>query len=158
MSDFQDIAPVQIHTIYLIDDSDDEAFLAQRLIKRANIQVAIKAFVSPAEFLDHVKSDADFHEQSSLVIVDLYLELEMGTEVISQFSALYPKLIVGMSTGSEDPRDRHRALESGACFFSGKPLDRSCFESICTQVLSLDFVETDDGVSMFRRMDLPPLP
>ncbi len=158
MSDSQDTTPVQIHTIYLIDDSDDEAFLAERLIKRANIRVAIRAFASPAEFIAHVKTDAEFQEHSSLVIVDLYLELEVGTEVISQLSALYPKLIVGMSTGSEDPRDRRRALESGACFFSGKPLDRNCFESICTQVENLDFIETDDGISMFHRTNLPPPP
>jgi|GEM_PF-1842082 len=149
MSESLDTEQVQIQAVYLIDDSDDEAFLAKRLIKRANLQLTIKAFPTLARFFEYAENTPDVLVARSLMIVDLYLDLELGTDVIPRVVATCPMLIVGMSTGSEDPRDRQKALESGAWFYVGKPLDGACIESICKQVNGLELHQSNEGLCMF---------
>jgi len=153
MSELSGTERVQINTVYLIDDSDDEAFLAKRLIKRANLQLAIEVFPTLARFFAYTRSAPDVLVNRSLMIVDLYLDLELGTDVIPRVISTCPMMIVGMSTGSVDPRDRRKALESGARFYVGKPLDGACIESICEQINGLELSQTDEGLYMFYRAD-----
>lgn len=150
MSDSRAIAVSRIDTVCLIDDSEDEAFLAQRLLKRENIQVAVESFHSLEQFSEYAASDPNYSTANVMLIVDLYLGIELGTDVISRATKSYPGLIVGMSTGSCDPEVQDKAMKSGAWFYVGKPLDRTCLESICHQIESLSLVTADSGAFLLR--------
>ena len=145
MSDSLANAGSRIDTICLIDDSDDDAFLAQRLLKRENVQVAVESFHSLEQFSEYAASNPNYSTANAMLIVDLYLGIELGTDVISRATESYPGLIVGMSTGSCDPGVQDKAMKSGAWFYVGKPLDRTCLVSICHQVESLSLVTSDSG-------------
>ncbi len=150
MSDSLANAASRVDTICLIDDSDDEAFLAQRLLKRENIQVTVESFHSLEQFNEYTASHPNFSTAHAMLIVDLYLGIDLGTDVIPRITATYPGLIVGMSTGSCDPGDQDKAMESGAWFYVGKPLDHACLESICNQVDTLSLATSDSGAFLLR--------
>ncbi len=143
----------KIQTIYLIDDSDDEIFMARTFFKRQKIGADLVAFTNLDAFYHALETDPAFEADGSLVVIDLNLTVCKGTEGVAHIRTLEGgrEMLVGISTGSEDPADLLQALDAGADFFVGKPLDRKTIHKIVASVPALSSLDDPDGALMLYR-------
>lgn len=147
MDDLSHAHQQAIQSLILIDDSDDEAFLVNRLLKRCKLEATFKAFHSIEDFQQFTAASTpeEFDAGSTLLVIDLFLHSARGTDALPELIAQFPQLPLGISTGSDDPDDRADAFASGAWFFVGKPLDRACLTEICSQAAPLHLEDTSEG-------------
>ena len=143
----------EIKKIYFVDDSDDEIFMAKIFFKRQNIGPEFQAFTSLEELYDFLNNDPSFDPDTSICVLDMNLTMSKGTEGVTHIRAskIGQQLMLGISTGSEDPADRLSAKEAGADFFVGKPLDRATIEAICDSVPKLSRTGNEDEVLKIYR-------
>ena len=140
------MATTRITTIYLVDDSDDEIFMANIFFKKQNIGANLIAFSRLEQLYEALLAEDDLNTRQIMIVIDLHLTVCKGTEGIVQLRRMEfgDALLMGISTGSEDPADRLHALSVGADFFVGKPLDRTTLLAIADSVPSLTPQE-DEG-------------
>lgn len=143
----------QIQTVYLIDDSDDEIFMAKTFFKRQKIAAKLIAFTNLDAFYEAMVDDPTFEPDTSLVVIDLNLTVCKGTEGVAHIRTMDAgkDILMGISTGSEDPADLLHAMDAGANFFAGKPLDRKTIEKIVASVPHLSSQEDPDGALLLFR-------
>ncbi len=134
------MATRKIKTIYLVDDSDDEIFMAKIFFQRQRIGPHLITFSRLEQLYETMENSPDFEPERSLIVIDLNLTVCKGTEGIIQIRGMKAgsNVLAGISTGSEDPADRQLASDAGADFFVGKPLDRAALLTIadCTPKLT----------------------
>lgn len=143
----------RIKTIYLVDDSDDEIFIANILMKRQKVRAELISISTLEKLYEEVGNQSRFSPLQSLVVVDLNLTVCKGTDGIIHLRNMEvgPQILIGISTGSEDPADRLLAFEAGADFFAGKPLDRATLMTIVQSVPKLTASEDEaGGLELFR--------
>lgn len=121
----------KIRKVVLVDDSEDEIFMAKIFFKRQKIDAELEAFTHLDGLFSAIKQP-DFNMMDTLIVIDLNLTVCKGTEGIEKIRSLSQgkDALVGISTGSEDPADKISAIEAGADFFVGKPLDRNTLLNI----------------------------
>jgi len=140
------LVTTRISKIYLVDDSDDEIFMAKIFFKKQNIGAELTAFSRLELLYEAIFEDPAFNLRQTMLIIDLNLTVCKGTEGIIHIRNLEKdqRFLMGISTGSEDPADRHHALSVGADFFVGKPVDRATILAIADSVPNLTPQE-DEG-------------
>ncbi len=138
----------RIEHIYLVDDSDDEIFMARIFFERQKIGAVLTSFTGVEDLYGAVQSGSGFDPATTLIVIDLNLTVCKGTEGVAHIRKMDvgPEVLIGISTGSEDPADRLLALEAGADFFVGKPLNRDSLKAIAQSVPHLEVQEGEDGV------------
>lgn len=143
----------QVEEIYFIEDSSDEIFLTEMLLANERVDLGLCHVASLEEFWRHLETKPS--PLPEIVLVDLNLPHIKGSKIIEELlkSHFNPHLIVGICTGSDDPKDRQDCLNAGAHFFVGKPLDLECLAKICAHIESLSLKIEDDGsISLYREM------
>lgn len=126
---------IEVDVIYMIDDSDDEHYLATLFFKRQGVAATLRHCYSFEDFSDLCDGEDGFDPMRSLVVVDLNLWSQTGSDIIAGLRR-WPtgdQMITGICTGSEDPADRQTSFDAGADFFIGKPFDRKAVERICLE-------------------------
>ncbi len=143
-----------VRDLHFIEDSTDEIFLSKMLLENEKVKLKLHHHYTLREFrqylLEHPKVRAD------LLLVDLNLPVNKGTVLIRELAhdVNAPDVITGICTGSDDPKDRLDALESGADFFVNKPLNLKCLQTICESVGTLSLKVNQKGeVTVFRESD-----
>lgn len=128
-----------ISQIHLIEDSDDEVFIARLLLEAEGIGLKILHY-SDLEAFETYLATAPVSE-IKLILVDMNMPTMRGDTLIQILRGRtdLDGAIIGMCSGSEDPADKRSALNAGAVFFAQKPVDRACLQYICDQVPSLHF-------------------
>lgn len=142
-----------IHTIYYLDDSEDEVFLARRILKRTQPALTLRNFERFEEFEAELDSGMVPDPVGSIIVLDLNLKLCSGISCLKslQERGLSGNTLAGFCTGSEDPADRQEALDAGADFFIPKPLIEKGLELICLSVPALQWLpQSDDGLFLRR--------
>lgn len=136
---------MKIPSIHLIDDSEDEVFLAGLLFESQGIELEIVHHEDFAVFKNTIRLHGI--NQDSVILVDMNMPKMRGDHVVRQLLELdgLGDIVVGMCSGSEDPADRKAAIDAGAAFFTRKPIDMVCLQSICEQVPTLDLVRENGG-------------
>lgn len=132
-----------IERLYLIDDSDEDAYLTKRVLLRQGVELQTCSFLSSDAFMQFVEASAEFNVVSSIVVVDFYLRPDRGPEVVTELLDRYPQLLVGIGTGSESPRNQAEAMAAGAKFFISKPINVGSIRRICAQVERVEMTQND---------------
>jgi len=120
--------------------------MAKIFFKKQNIGPELIAFSRLEELYEVVLKDPEFDPNHVMIIIDLNLTVCKGTDGIIHLRKRPngSDILMGISTGSEDPADRLHALKVGADFFVGKPLDRATLLAIADSLPKLTAQE-DDG-------------
>ena len=136
-----------VERIVYVEDSDDEVFLTRIVFERERVMLRLVHYPR----FDAMETDLGDGTLTGLgaclVLLDLNLKLSKGTDAVRRLRTM-PEAdgaVIGVVTGSEDPADRRDAIDAGADFFVGKPLDAACLERICAAVPRLDLVRDPDG-------------
>ncbi len=142
-----------VKTVFFVDDSSDELFLADFSFKKQEIDAELAHFVDFASFNAHLENLIPSDLQQSIGVIDLNLTISKGSDGIAELrrQARYQDFILGICSGSDDPADRQTALDAGADFFVTKPLNAAALMAICGQVPSLYHRSTSDGRVTFVR-------
>jgi response regulator RpfG family c-di-GMP phosphodiesterase len=135
-----------ITKIHMIEDADDEIFLSSILLRKQKLDLKIIHHVSYRDFQEFTLDNPEIEPE--LVLVDLNLPGMKGTEVIEAMknNPAYEAIIIGICTGSDDPKDIFDSFATGADFFINKPLDLASIESICSKVPDLNIISNEDGM------------
>jgi CheY-like chemotaxis protein len=117
--------------VAMIDDNPDDILLARLSLRRAKLALDFERFATGEQFLEAMERDPS--QAPDLALVDLNLPMLRGAQVLSRAhdAAWSRATVFGVCSGSGDPADRTAALEAGAAFFLGKPLNERSIEMIC---------------------------
>lgn len=143
----------RIKSIYLMDDSSDEIYMTRLMLERGRSGLDFRGFQNVNAFFEFLAFDIEFDPLSAIIIVDMNIGLDRGTDLINRIRKLKDGNLVtaGITTGSEDPLERSTAMRSGADFFVGKPIDINVLKDICDQVKYLSIECNSDGMfEIFR--------
>ena len=143
-----------LHEIVLLEDSEDEVFLARRVLARRWPSLTLRHYALFEELLGALDDGSLAPDAPDAVIVlDLNLTIGSGIDALRVLRTLEATRAVttGFCTGSEDPADRRDALAAGADFFVSKPLFPVGIERCCETVEGLCWEpEPRDGLPLRR--------
>jgi len=115
-------------TILLVEDSEDDVFLMQRALTKANITYPLQIATDGEQALQYLRGEGRFidrrqHPAPSLVFLDLKLPYVHGFEVLAWIRGhtSLAALPVVVLTSSPEERDREKALALGAKAYLVKP-------------------------------------
>ena len=139
-------SPIEIDELHFIDDSSDEIMITRMILKKDAVAASLQSYFRFDEFQDYLKDRSKRDFSSWIVAIDLNLGVSSGIDAIRSIrqERNYDRLIAGICTGSDDPKDRRDSLEAGADFFVTKPLRGVALEKICGAVSELS-LHTDDN-------------
>jgi CheY-like chemotaxis protein len=114
--------------ILLVEDSEDDVFLFERAMKRANVSLPMYNARDGQEAIDYLQAKGKFEDRKiyplpSIVILDLKLPNIHGLDVL-RWIKRQPSLSgvpVLMLTSSLEERDKQNAMTLGAKGFFIKP-------------------------------------
>ncbi|WP_018127226.1 response regulator [Balneola vulgaris] len=129
--------------ILLVEDSDQDAELALRALKKNNISNKITRLRDGEEALDFLFGRGEFegrsvHNIPRVVLLDLKMPKVDGLEVLKAIreNEITEKLPVVMLTSSKEERDLVHSYELGANSYIVKPVE---FESFTKSVRDIGF-------------------
>lgn len=126
--------------ILLIDDSELDNFIHEKVLKKANFSKFIFKITSAKcalEFLENlqIKSEDDFSELPNVIFVDLNMPMMNGTQFIQAFFDKFsqknyqPKVVVLTSSVYEGDQVKVKELNPDITFFQ-KPLTEEMLNSL----------------------------
>jgi CheY-like chemotaxis protein len=102
----------QIRHLMLIDDSDIDLFIQQKIVEITSFADQISTFISPQEALDYLLQ-ADPEQIPELIFLDLNMPLMDGFEVLERMknhpNALAANYQVVILTSSNSLKDKEKA-------------------------------------------------
>jgi CheY-like chemotaxis protein len=128
MSQSSTASSLEVPTILLAEDSDDDAFFFERALKKSCRPcsfVRAENGMLAIQFLEKAyNSDAGGGGIPDLLFLDLKMPIASGFEVLEWIvsARLNPPLRVIVLSGSNDHADRIRATELGASGYMVKPI------------------------------------
>ena len=130
----------KINCILLVDDSEADNLFHQIIIEEAKICKRMMVAENGEEALDYLKKsaleeDVDLYPRADLILLDMNMPRMNGLEFLEAYRELPEQfksgIIIAMLTTSLNPKDRERALETGAIHdFHNKPLSGEMLSSI----------------------------
>lgn len=120
--------PPSAPPLLLVDDDENDLFLLQRALNKANIRHSQQILTNGEEAISYLKGEGQFSDRDAFPIpramfLDLKMPFVSGFEVLEWIST-QPQLStlpVFILTGSSIERDRQRALDLGAKAYLLKP-------------------------------------
>ena len=117
-------------TVLLVDDNEDDLFLTERALKKANVANNIVLARDGVEAIDYLfgtgkYAGRDLREMPVVVLLDLKMPRVDGFEVLKRIRA-NPRtkfLPVVILTASKEESDKHKGYEGGCNAFVTKPVD-----------------------------------
>lgn len=123
--------------VLLVEDNDDDRFLASRAMKKLSRPVRLEIARDGAEALRRLQGDDSAGpELPGLVILDLQLPRVDGMEVLQQLrqNPVTNAVPVVIASSSDHPADLDRCRQLGVAGFIMKPLDTAKLEDIIAAV------------------------
>ncbi|AJE03870.1 response regulator [Geobacter pickeringii] len=124
--------------VLLVEDNDDDRFLASRAMKKLSRPVRLEIARDGAEALRRLQGscDAPAPELPALVILDLQLPRVDGMEVLQQLrqDPATKTVPVVIASSSDHPTDLDRCRQLGVAGFIMKPLDVAPLEEIIARM------------------------
>src|SRR5688572_21730296 len=128
-------------TILLVEDSEDDAFVMNRALKRAGLPEPIRVLTDGQQAIDYFAGKADFKNRElfpipAVLFLDLKLPYATGFEVLSWIREKpeFNSLCVAILTGSAEPRDRDKAMSLGAQHYLVKPPTKEMLQGVCESI------------------------
>lgn len=131
-----------ITDLHFIDDSQDECAITRLLLKKEKIRINLLTYSDFNAFFQLIHADPVLDLKSNIVVIDLNLIVSSGVDAVRELRKYreYDEMIIGICTGSEDPKDRLDAMQAGADFFVTKPLNGVAIQRICESVNCLRYL------------------
>ena len=145
----------KIHTCIIVDDSEQDVFLAERMLKKAKMHFQISHYTSAQAILDASLEMDEALVAGSVIFVDRYLGNDNGIELLKTLrqQSLLSKAIIGICSGSDNIADIEHARRAESSFFVEKPLDIKALESVCEAVPGLQLITSSEGSVSLIRID-----
>ncbi|WP_298434202.1 response regulator [Geobacter sp.] len=120
--------------VLLVEDNDDDRFLATRAMKKLSRPVRLEIARDGAEALRRLVGDGTTPapQLPALVILDLQLPRLNGSDVLARLrhNPATRELPVVIASSSDNPDELDRCRELGAASFIVKPLDAAKLEAL----------------------------
>ncbi len=128
-------------TILLVEDSEDDALLAQRALRRTGVEVDIVTVTSGKEALDFLRGEGAHRHRASaslpdVVLLDLKMPKMGGLDVLRRIRSeprtrLLPVVVL---TSSVEEKDLIDSYSLGANSYVRKPIDYTLFMDAARQI------------------------
>ncbi len=99
---------MKIKTIMLIDDSEEEHYLTEYVIKKYDPSLVMIQAYDGDEALAML---AEMEEHPSLILLDINMPRMNGFEFLEEYQKLYSSSVVVMLSSSDQGSDKKRAFE-----------------------------------------------
>lgn len=112
--------------VFYVDDSKDDLFHADYVGRKRKPGIDLVCFLTTEAVMAALENLIERgRELPCLLIVDLYMPLDSGLNLISglRADARFSGMSLGVCSGSDAGEDRLRALSAGADFYVEKPFD-----------------------------------
>lgn len=114
----------------IVDDSELDCFIAEKLVKHSGISKEIKSFLKASDALEHViqSSHSIEEEVPTVILLDIVMPIMSGIDFVEEFEKLpfeiQNKYIIFAFTSSMNKKDmtRMKSYKSVKCLFD-KPLN-----------------------------------
>lgn len=118
--------------IILIEDSESDAEIVLRALKRANIQVAVRHLTDGEEALDFIENASVNGDMPKLILLDLKMPKIDGLDVLrrTRLAGRFKSVPVVVLSSSREDKDIRRAYELGANSYVVKPVDYQDFSKL----------------------------
>jgi CheY-like chemotaxis protein len=113
--------------IVLVEDSDDDADLTIRALRRNRVSNEIVRLVDGAEAITYLCHSGDSPRPPELILLDLKLPRVDGLDVLRALKADGSRVPVVVLTSSLEERDVDEAYRLGANSYVQKPIDFTHF-------------------------------
>jgi len=131
-------------TLLLVEDNEDEVFMMQRTLRKANIPNPLQVAVDGIEAVEYLEGQGKFTDRIKfpfpvIVFLDLNLPKKSGLEVL-EYVRQQPhlrKLIVNVLSSSTRPADIEQAAFLGANAYFIKPSQLEKFQELIENWYSL---------------------
>ncbi|WP_345266252.1 response regulator [Nibrella viscosa] len=122
--------------IYLVDDDDDDCFLAQRAIN-PHINCVLKIFHNGQELINYLTAHPAL-PLPTLILLDLNMPLLNGFETLGFLKShpVWTQIPVVVLTTSSDVADREKSFDLGAEAFLTKPTNYQTLSQVLASVSS----------------------
>ena len=123
--------------ILLVEDDGSQALLVERVLAKAGLVNAVRAFADGEEALSHLKRLGSQSAQlPALVLLDLHIPGQSGLEILEWLrqQPAFGDVPIIMLSGSTESEDIDRAFELGADSYLVKPV---AFDALVDAVTSL---------------------
>jgi len=125
----------KINCILLIDDSPDDNFFHERIIKRCNAAHDVLIQLSAASALEALQPGSDHSINPDLIFLDINMPGMNGWDFLKEYKHLVQPIpdrrIIVMLTTSENPDDIKKAKDLGIVSdFKTKPITKEMLEEI----------------------------
>ena len=128
-------------SILLVEDSDDDADLTIRALRRNNVANQVVRLVDGVEAIDYLSATGehegrDLEDVPELILLDLKLPRRSGLEVLEWLKGddRYREVPVVVLTSSIEHRDLERAYALGVNSYVQKPVDFGDFSACVTNI------------------------
>lgn len=126
-------------TILLVDDSEDDILLAQRVFAKLELPHKLEVAMSAAEALDYLDCKGKYagrrKTNPDLLLLDINMPGMDGLELLKKLKAdkELRKIPAIMLTSSASQADIKRSFESGAASFITKPSNFEGYRNLMSQ-------------------------
>lgn len=125
-------------SIVLIDDSEDDAFITRRMLKKHGAIVSMHHIINPESCMREIKSLIQNGEDinSLIILLDINMPIVSGFEVLRKLRVdeTLQKLPIIMFSSSSSGGDIHKSLAEGADGYLNKPFDPDALFEALMQV------------------------
>lgn len=119
----------------IVDDSELDCFIAEKLVRHAGVGNKIKSFLKASDALDYIKQTNSTDETPTVVLVDILMPIMSGVEFVEEFeklpSEVREKYYIVAFTSSMNKKDMG-AMKSydSVKFLFDKPLSPEVLSSL----------------------------
>lgn len=97
----------------IVDDSELDCFIAEKLIKHSGIGNSTKSFLQASEALNYIQNSSDLGEDTiNMILLDILMPMMSGIEFVEAFEALpaeiQEKYIIVAFTSSMNKKEMNR--------------------------------------------------
>jgi CheY-like chemotaxis protein len=116
-------------TILIAEDEDDEAFLLERALKKANLANPVRRVKNGDQVIEYLSGTGAYADRSQyplpiIILLDLNMPKKSGFEVLAWIrqQSAFQAMAVDVFSGSSRAEDIDRALRLGANLYLKKPI------------------------------------
>lgn len=127
-------------TVLLVEDSPDDVFLFQRILRRTEVKTQLSIVQNGSAAVEFLKAvlesrEAERFPRPDVVFLDLKLPLLSGFEVLRwvREQTFSPPLLIIVLTGSDEDRDKRLVAELGVQEFVTKPIRADFLKEVLTR-------------------------
>ena len=97
----------------IVDDSELDCFIAEKLVKHTVASNAVKSFLQASDALDYIKHSPDLSEDTvNVILLDILMPIMSGIEFVEEFETLPAEIqeryIIIAFTSSMNKKDMNR--------------------------------------------------